>query len=71
VPGIAAACLGKPAPDLLRLALARAGVAPGDAVYLGDTPETDGEAARAAGVPFVRIVRPSAAHAAEREAAAC
>jgi pyridoxal phosphatase len=61
VPVTAPRCLGKPAPDLLRIALARAGVAPGEAVYLGDTPETDGEAARAAGVPFIRIARPAAA----------
>ncbi len=59
VPRVAPRCLGKPAPDLLRIALDRAGVAPGDAVYLGDTPETDGEAARAAGVPFIRIARPA------------
>lgn len=71
LPGIAPTCLGKPAPDLLRIALARAGVAPGDAVYLGDTPETDGEAARAAGVAFVRIVRPGHAPAARIGAAAC
>lgn len=63
--------LGKPAPDLLRIALSRAAVAPGDAVYLGDTPETDGEAARAAGVPFIQIARPAGAPAPRIEVAAC
>jgi pyridoxal phosphatase len=54
-------CLGKPAPDLLMLALARADATASEAVYLGDTPETDGLAARAAGVEFVQIARPRAA----------
>ncbi len=72
VPVGAPRCLGKPAPDLLRIALARAGVAPRDAIYLGDTPETDGEAARAEGVPFVRIARPTGGPtAAETEVAGC
>ncbi len=47
--------LGKPAPDLVEAALARAGVAAADAVFLGDTVATDGAAARAAGVPFVQV----------------
>ena len=72
VPRPAPACIGKPAPDLLESALRLAGVAPADAVYLGDTPETDGAAARAAGVPLVRIARPSAATSSPRtEVAAC
>jgi pyridoxal phosphatase len=71
VSGLAPDCLGKPAPDLLRIALHRAGVAPGDAVCLGDTPETDGEAARAAGVPFIRIARPACAPVPKSEVAAC
>lgn len=62
-------CLGKPAPDLLKLALARAGAAPADAVYLGDTPETDGLAAQAAGVEFVQIARPGANHTAQTQVA--
>lgn len=52
-------CLGKPAPDLIRKALARAAVLPGVAVYIGDTPQTDGAAAAAAGVEFVRIAPPA------------
>lgn len=60
---------GKPAADLPRAALSRAGVAPGDAVLIGDTPDTDGAAARAAGIEFVLIARPGAALA--KEGAAC
>ena len=58
VPAAAAACIGKPAPDLVRKALARAGVLPGEAVYIGDTPQTDGGAAAASGVEFVQIAAP-------------
>lgn len=64
VPMRTVSCLGKPAPDLLALALARAGASAADAVYLGDTHETDGLAARAAGVEFIQIARPSGAGAA-------
>lgn len=60
LPGLAATSLGKPAPDLALIALARAGVAADQAVFLGDTPETDGEAARQAGIRFVRIAAPAA-----------
>lgn len=63
-------CLGKPAPDLVRKALARAGVLPAAAVYLGDTPQTDGAAAAAAGVEFV-LVAPPAAPARRTGDAAC
>jgi HAD superfamily hydrolase (TIGR01450 family) len=71
VPAVSPACLGKPSPDLLRIALARAGAAPADAVFLGDTPQTDGSAARAAGVPFILVARPEAAPAPLSEVAAC
>mgnify|MGYP006272111447 CR=1 FL=1 len=47
--------LGKPAPDLLRIALMRAGVAPSEALFVGDNDETDGRAAAALGVAFRRI----------------
>ena len=60
VPGAVHECLGKPAPDMLRRALARAGVLPGAAVFIGDTPETDGAAAQAAGIDFVLLRRPGA-----------
>ncbi|MBD3764385.1 MAG: HAD hydrolase-like protein [Rhodobacterales bacterium] len=62
-------CLGKPAPDLIRKALARAAVLPGAAVYIGDTPQTDGAAA--AGVEFVQIAPPAAAAGATAGAVSC
>ncbi len=45
----------KPDPGIFRLALAALGVAPGRALHVGDTEETDGAGARAAGID-VRIV---------------
>ncbi|USQ95285.1 HAD-IIA family hydrolase [Caulobacter sp. RL271] len=47
--------IGKPGPFLFETALARAGVAPHEAVMLGDNPTTDGLGARAVGVPFIQI----------------
>jgi len=44
----------KPDPDILQAALKRAGLAPGDACMLGDTPY-DVEAAQRAGVPIVAL----------------
>jgi phosphoglycolate phosphatase/AHBA synthesis associated protein len=44
----------KPAPDMLRAACERLGVAPGEALMVGDT-RFDREAARAAGVRFVGL----------------
>jgi phosphoglycolate phosphatase len=44
----------KPAPDILRLCLERAGVAPEHAIYIGDSP-IDREAAEAAGVAFIGV----------------
>jgi pyridoxal phosphatase len=70
VPQVAPRCIGKPAPDLIRKALARAAVLPGAAVYIGDTPQTDGAAAAAAGVEFVQIAAPAPA-AALTGAASC
>lgn len=58
VPQARTMSLGKPAPDLPREALRRAGVAPAAAVFIGDTAETDGGAAAAAGVEFVLLARP-------------
>ena len=40
--------------------VARAGVAASEAVFIGDTPETDGAAAAAAQVEFVLLKRPGA-----------
>ena len=58
IPGLVIPTMGKPAPDLLRLALTRAGVAPEAAIFIGDTPETDGIAATAVGMDFVLLRRP-------------
>ncbi len=44
----------KPAPDLLKLCLERAGVGAREAVYVGDSP-VDLEAAQAAGVGFIAV----------------
>jgi phosphoglycolate phosphatase len=45
----------KPAPDALLLALARLGVAPDHALYVGDH-RVDADAAAGAGVPFVAVL---------------
>jgi putative hydrolase of the HAD superfamily len=46
----------KPAPELVRLAIARLGVRPEDCVMIGDSAQKDGGAARALGIPFLKIV---------------
>lgn len=48
----------KPAPDVIEACLARLGVTPASAVYVGDA-ETDLQAARAAGVHFVAVGTPA------------
>lgn len=53
----------KPAPDVIQACLARLGVEPAWAVYVGDA-ETDLEAARAAGVHFVAVGAPAWSRAA-------
>jgi len=45
----------KPDPKMLLVALERLRIAPQEAVFVGDRSDVDGEAARAAGVPFIRI----------------
>lgn len=52
----------KPSPKGVQEALNSLGVAAGDALMIGDNPETDGAAAAAAGVGFVRIATPRFAH---------
>lgn len=52
---VPAHCLGKPAPDLIEIALESSGAPAHAAVFLGDNVATDGEAARAAGVDFIQI----------------
>lgn len=55
VPGLAFEMVGKPAPLLFDLALARAGVPAGEAVLVGDNPETDGAGAARAGIAFLCV----------------
>lgn len=57
VPGAVPEVTGKPGPALYRAALARAGVAPEEALFVGDNPATDAAGARALGIPC-RIVAP-------------
>ena len=45
----------KPSPAGLLFALRQLGVGPANAVYIGDRPELDGEAAERAGMPFIII----------------
>jgi FMN phosphatase YigB (HAD superfamily) len=45
----------KPDPRILHVALDELGVLPREAVYVGDDPDTDRAAARAAGVSFIWI----------------
>jgi len=47
--------LGKPAPTLFDIALARAGLHASDAVMIGDNDATDGRGARALGIAFIQV----------------
>jgi 4-nitrophenyl phosphatase len=49
---------GKPAPNLFQTALARAGVAPHEAVMIGDNPETDIAGAERLGLPTITLAPP-------------
>ncbi|HZO81188.1 MAG TPA: HAD-IA family hydrolase [Candidatus Binataceae bacterium] len=51
----------KPAPDIVRLCIERAGVAPARSVYVGDSP-IDAEAAAGAGTHFLGVGERIAAH---------
>lgn len=66
--------IGKPAPDLIEIALSRSGADRSRALFVGDNAATDGGAALAAGIPFARIKHPvrhaPAAEAADDAAAA-
>lgn len=57
VPRLRFNTLGKPAPHLVEIALERAGLPPGSAVFVGDNPATDGLAAQQAGVRFLHLTR--------------
>lgn len=56
-PTIRFTSIGKPAPDLVELALRLSGSAPPACVFIGDNAATDGVAAKAAGVRFVHLRR--------------
>ena len=71
VPHACTISLGKPAPDLPREALRRAGVTAGAAVFIGDTAATDGAAAASVGVEFVHLTRPGDAPALSARTGAC
>jgi putative hydrolase of the HAD superfamily len=47
----------KPDPKIFEVALKELGVKPGEAVYVGDTPETDVLGANASGLVSVRLVK--------------
>lgn len=55
VPGVPPRIIGKPEPALFLAALARAGVGPGEAVMVGDNPETDGAGAEGLGIPTILV----------------
>ena len=55
LPGQGFEVIGKPEPGLFQVALERLGVAPGEAVLVGDNPVTDGAGAKAAGVDFILV----------------
>jgi HAD superfamily hydrolase (TIGR01450 family) len=55
LPGQGFEVVGKPGPVFFRAALERLGMAPGEAVLVGDNPVTDGAGAKAAGIDFVQV----------------
>ncbi|MEP4033264.1 HAD hydrolase-like protein [Roseibium polysiphoniae] len=60
LPGLTYECFGKPSTHLLSAAIQRSGTLPERSVFVGDNPETDGEAARLMGMDFMEINRTSA-----------
>jgi 4-nitrophenyl phosphatase len=54
--GVQATDVGKPRPELVRLALERAGAEPSRTLVCGDRPDTDVAGARAAGVPVALVL---------------
>ena len=54
--GMRATVVGKPRPEIVRLALERAGSEPAQTLVCGDRPDTDVAAARAAGVPVALVL---------------
>lgn len=54
---VAFKCIGKPNVHMAQIALARSGVEPRDAVFVGDSAATDGALAKAADMPFLHLLR--------------
>lgn len=54
-------CIGKPHRYMAELALATSQISAADTVFVGDNKATDGAIAKAAGMPFVHLVREQAA----------
>lgn len=54
--GVEPLVIGKPQPGMFLAILEEAGVAPGDAVVIGDNPDADLVAARRAGIPSVLVL---------------
>jgi HAD superfamily hydrolase (TIGR01509 family) len=48
-------CVGKPEPLLFEAACHRLGIAPREAIMIGDNADTDGEGARRLGMAFVQV----------------
>ena len=55
--GFAYQCLGKPSAQMVRQVLDMADCGASDAVFVGDNPDTDGQMATDAGIPFIHIRR--------------
>lgn len=55
LPDLAYEVIGKPAPELLRAALERAGAPAEHAILVGDNPATDGEGAERLGLDFIHV----------------
>lgn len=68
LPDLHVRIVGKPETTLIDEALRRAGAAPGEALFIGDNPATDGAGAARAGLDFALIRGPSANAAAGAEA---
>ncbi|MEL6767647.1 MAG: HAD family hydrolase [Pseudomonadota bacterium] len=60
LPDLHVRIIGKPETALIDEALRRAGAAPGEALFIGDNPATDGAGAARAGLDFALIAGPSA-----------
>jgi HAD superfamily hydrolase (TIGR01457 family) len=54
--GVEAIVVGKPKPEIFRLALDRAGAEPAQSLFIGDRADTDVAGARAAGVPVALVL---------------